>query len=126
MRLPYILATFRWSSNLNAAHSAFEEAFVQPPNLNCLRQSPMRILRKCLLFLGGRGNQGILLMMATHRTPRLGERARQGPSPGFVLFLGVPGGKLLLQLLPRAFIHLLKLIQSICGQDLCTPPGTGR
>ena len=85
---------------------------------------------RCLLFgflfFWGGGDQGVLLVMATHTTPRLGARAGQGPSPGFVLFLGVPGGKLLLQLLPRAFIHLLKLIQSICGQDLCTPPGTGR
>lgn len=45
----YILATFRWKSNLNAVHSAFEEALVQLPNLDCLTQSPMRILRRCLL-----------------------------------------------------------------------------
>lgn len=48
------------------------------------------------------------------QTPRLGTRARQGPRPGCVLPLGAPGGELLLQLLPRAFIHLLKLIQRIC------------
>lgn len=58
MKLPFILATFRWNSNLNAVHSAFEEAFLQLPNLDCLRQLPMRILRRCLLnnkpiFSGG-------------------------------------------------------------------------
>lgn len=49
LRLLCILATFRWKSNLNAVHSAFEEALVQLPNLDCLTQSPMRILRRCLL-----------------------------------------------------------------------------
>ena len=33
-----------------------------------------------------------------------------------MLLLGLPGDKLL-QFLPRAFIHLLKLVQHICGQD---------
>lgn len=37
-----ILATFRWKSNLNVVHSAFEEALVQLPNLDCLTQSPMK------------------------------------------------------------------------------------
>lgn len=33
-----------------------------------------------------------------------------------MLLLGLPGDKLL-PFLPHAFIHLLKLVQHICGQD---------
>ena len=51
MKLPYILATFRRNSNLNAVHPAFEEAFLQLPNLDCLRQLPMGNNRP--VFSGG-------------------------------------------------------------------------
>ena len=52
--------------------------------------------------------------MATHKTPRLGSRARQRLCPGLVLLLRAPGGELLLQSLPHAFIHFLELCQGVC------------
>ena len=45
----YFLTSFRWKSNLSAVQRAFEQALVQLPNLDCLTQSPMRILRRCHL-----------------------------------------------------------------------------
>lgn len=52
------LATFRWKSDLNAVHSAFIEALVQLPNLDCLTQSPMKysegvFLNNKPIFSGG-------------------------------------------------------------------------
>lgn len=51
-------ATFRWKSDLNAVHSAFIEALVQLPNLDCLTQSPMKhsegvFLNNKSIFSGG-------------------------------------------------------------------------
>lgn len=60
------------------------------------------------------GKSGCFIDGGNIQTPRLGARAWQGPRPGCVLPLGAPRGELLLQLLPRAFIHLLKFIQRIC------------
>lgn len=58
MRLFTNLATFRWKSDLNAVHSAFIEALVQLPNLDCLTQSPMKysegvFLNNKPIFSGG-------------------------------------------------------------------------